>query len=299
VPRKLWLPQVGHVDPFDFRRGVWVDTLHRWFDHWLHGIDNGIMREPMVDIERRVNEWRTYGTWPAPDARKVGLFLREPKPGGRPGFLSRRPAAPETAARYEDDPSQGEREMASGRWKTKPNRLLFATKRMKGDVRLSGAVKVKLRAVVDRVDTNFTALLVDYGKGERVDHEGSGDGMSTGGEESCHGQSSTTDDACYRKLQRNTHVAPYEIVSRGWLDARHRDSLRSGSALTPGETYTFRWEIFAEDYIFEKGHRIGIVIAGSDADYTVPDPEGARVEVLLGSSKVILPIVGGARALGL
>ena len=37
VPRKIWLSQEGHVDPFDFRRAAWVDTLHRWFDFWLHG----------------------------------------------------------------------------------------------------------------------------------------------------------------------------------------------------------------------------------------------------------------------
>ena len=33
VERKIWLSQTGHVDPFDFRRAAWVDTLHRWFDH--------------------------------------------------------------------------------------------------------------------------------------------------------------------------------------------------------------------------------------------------------------------------
>lgn len=33
VERKIWLSQTGHVDPFDYRRGQWVDTLHKWFDH--------------------------------------------------------------------------------------------------------------------------------------------------------------------------------------------------------------------------------------------------------------------------
>ncbi len=51
VPRKLWLSQEGHVDPFDYRRTEWVDTLHRWFDYWLQGVQNGIMSEPRVDIE--------------------------------------------------------------------------------------------------------------------------------------------------------------------------------------------------------------------------------------------------------
>jgi len=35
VPRKLWLHQTGHVDPFDVRRAAWVNALHEWFDYWL------------------------------------------------------------------------------------------------------------------------------------------------------------------------------------------------------------------------------------------------------------------------
>jgi X-Pro dipeptidyl-peptidase len=48
TPRKLWLSQTGHVDPFDFRREVWVRTLHRWFDRWLLNVHNGIEHEPEV-----------------------------------------------------------------------------------------------------------------------------------------------------------------------------------------------------------------------------------------------------------
>src|SRR6185436_14850735 len=59
VPRKIWLSQEGHVDPFDFRRAAWVDTLHRWFDYWLMNIDTGIMNEPMADVERAADVWQT------------------------------------------------------------------------------------------------------------------------------------------------------------------------------------------------------------------------------------------------
>ena len=38
VPRKLWLSLEGHVDPFEYRRAEWVNTLHRWFDYWLQGV---------------------------------------------------------------------------------------------------------------------------------------------------------------------------------------------------------------------------------------------------------------------
>ena len=66
MPRKLWLLRGGHVDPFDSRRAAWVATLHRWFDHWLLGVDNGIMGEPRVDIEDAEDDWHTYADWPMP-----------------------------------------------------------------------------------------------------------------------------------------------------------------------------------------------------------------------------------------
>src|SRR5690606_21735827 len=90
VPRKLWLTGTGHIDPFDFRRAEWVDTLHRWFDYWLHGIDNGIMNEPMVDIERLPDVWETHADWPLPDTRPTHIWLR-PGAEGEPGELSVHP----------------------------------------------------------------------------------------------------------------------------------------------------------------------------------------------------------------
>ena len=59
VKTKMWLMRTGHVDPFEQRRAVWVDTLHRWFDQELQGIDNGIDAEPRVtveDVRRRLGE---------------------------------------------------------------------------------------------------------------------------------------------------------------------------------------------------------------------------------------------------
>jgi X-Pro dipeptidyl-peptidase len=88
-------------------------------------------------------------------------------------------------------------------------------------------------------------------------------------------------------------VDKIEIVSRGWLDARHNESLRRNTPLEPDKFYEFKWEIFGEDYIFKRRHRLGIVIAGSDTDWTIPDPQQATVTVHLAKSSVSLPIVGG------
>ena len=76
VPRKLWILRQGHVDPFDGRRSVWVDTIHRWFDYWLQGVPNGIMNEPAVDIEESVDNWKTYSDWPVPGTQMTDVYLR-------------------------------------------------------------------------------------------------------------------------------------------------------------------------------------------------------------------------------
>src|SRR5689334_8539049 len=64
VPKKLWFSQTAHVDPFDFRRGEWVATLHRWFDRWLLNVPNGIENEPQVSAERAPDQWEDDQTWP-------------------------------------------------------------------------------------------------------------------------------------------------------------------------------------------------------------------------------------------
>ncbi len=76
VPRKLWLMRTGHTDPFEVRRAAWVDTLHRWFDHYLHGVDNGIEAEPAVTVEDEKDVWNDYADWPVPGTAAVNVFLR-------------------------------------------------------------------------------------------------------------------------------------------------------------------------------------------------------------------------------
>ena len=97
MPRKLWLLRAGHVDPFDSRRAVWVDTLHRWFDHWLLGVDNGIMAEPPVTIEDAKDTWHDYADWPVPGSTPTDVYLRGITQAGagelalRPGGAGERP----------------------------------------------------------------------------------------------------------------------------------------------------------------------------------------------------------------
>jgi predicted acyl esterase len=56
----------------------YADESLRWFDHWLKGIDTGMLEEPPVQvfIEGR-GEWKTGSTWPFPDTRWTSFYLHE------------------------------------------------------------------------------------------------------------------------------------------------------------------------------------------------------------------------------
>src|SRR5699024_2414570 len=88
-----------------------------------------------------------------------------------------------------------------------------------------------------------------------------------------------------------------ETVTRGWMDPEnlHSDSL--SESIVPNKTYTFTWDMQPDDYVFEKGHRIGLILAASDYEYTIRPPEGTKITVNLDQSTVTLPIVGGAPTL--
>ena len=50
----------------------------RWFDHWLKGIENGIMNEPPVRLYiMDTGEWKTSEEWPLPETRWTPFYLHE------------------------------------------------------------------------------------------------------------------------------------------------------------------------------------------------------------------------------
>ncbi len=50
-------------------------TVHRWFDHELHGVPNGVLDEPRVRVERPDGAFDDGPAWPAPGARAVAVRL--------------------------------------------------------------------------------------------------------------------------------------------------------------------------------------------------------------------------------
>jgi X-Pro dipeptidyl-peptidase len=290
VPRKLWLHQAGHEDPFDVRRAEWVATLHRWFDYWLQGLRNGIMDEPRVDLETGPGTWTTQRDWPAVSARPVRVALGAGD--GVTGTLGGRGARPGTAQAYVDE-SLTEAELVAQPTTATSGRLVFLSGALAEPLRISGTPSVRLRLRVDRPTTELSARLVDYGTTERISY-GSSEGVRTLDTESCWGASTVADNACYRDTEEITAVSDHAVLTRGWRDAAHHRSLRFATPLRPDRWYEVTVPLNAYDAVLPAGHVLGLVLGQSDPEFTETDDRDATVRVDLGRSTLVLPVAGRA-----
>ena len=292
VPRKVWLNGSGHIDPFDFRRAHWVDTIHRWFDHWLQGVPNGIMAEPRADIEVGASAFESHADWPIPGTETVNAFLR---PGPNAGVLGLIPAPGDpTTTTFTNSTGQSETTAMNNPTSVTANRRVYLSQPLTKPLRISGTPIVKLKASANAAAAYFGGILVDYGPKTRITR--TGDGISTlpVGQEDCWGLSSPADDPCYRRTQTNTTSPTQWRVSKGILDGRNRNSYAAAEAMVPGEVYDIGFPLLPNDYTFPAGNRIGIVIIGSYTSYSAATLSGSwQVTIDQKGSVIELPIAGG------
>ena len=269
IETKMWLSRLGHVDPFDYRRELWVSTLHRWFDSQLMGIDNGILDEPRIDVETAPGQWQQSDKWPLSDNDQQLTFHTDGSltPGRADGG----------SESFVNDPNQGEaRAIAKG---NNSARLLYVSGSLDHDLRITGEPTVDLTVTSKARVGQVGVALVDYGTQVRVPDNGAGN--TTGSKETCWGESTSYDDACYHVSVEATQSVPLAVLARGW--ARLEDV--KGGRLTVDLAYN--------DVVVEKGHQLGLAIFGASPDWVVTVDSGAtKYSVDLGDSSLTLPIKG-------
>jgi X-Pro dipeptidyl-peptidase len=261
VARKLWLHNGGHSGPRGAGAAPYKRAENRWFDYWLFGVQNGIVAEPRATIQREDGAYADEADWPAPGARRATLRLSAGS-ATAPGDLSSssRRGRPKPSQSFVDRGRELDTDdvLIQGPDDARPDRLIYRSPQLVGDVRLSGTPWVSLRMSVDnRNAANLTAVLVDYGP-----------------------------------------AGPPVMVTRGWLDPQNRSSISRSRPIRRGQAYRFRWDLQPDDYLFRAGHRIGLVVVSTDHDYTIRPAPGTRLTLHPAGSTISLPVVGGTRGLG-
>ncbi|MCX5054328.1 MULTISPECIES: Xaa-Pro dipeptidyl-peptidase [unclassified Streptomyces] len=293
VHRKIWLSQTGHVDPFDFRRGAWVDTLHRWFDHELLGYDNGIDREPMADIERHPDQWVTSRVWPPSGTHTTTL---RPDRGTQAGVGTLGLTKGDGTETVTDNPQLSETDWAAKIGTPTPDKAGFVTRPLTHDLRLSGSSTVTVTATPTTPTAHLSAVLVDLGPDTIRDYADGGEGITTLTDRSCWGASTAGDSACFKTTQAKKTAVDYTVFSRGWADLGNYASDRKGVPLTPGKAYTITLDLAATDHVVPAGHRLALIVAGTDKDLIDPPADKPTLTVDLSRTQARVPLVGGAAA---
>lgn len=83
------------------------------------------------------------------------------------------------------------------------------------------------------------------------------------------------------------------FVAEGWFNAHLREGFDRSAPLTPGTPYDFRFRFEPRDYIFEEGHRVTLLLKGTDPSVLPFDTPAAVNTVLYGpdGSWLELPVL--------
>jgi X-Pro dipeptidyl-peptidase len=320
VPRKLWLLRTGHEDPFEVRRAEWVDTLHRWFDHYLHGVDNGIEDEPAVTIEDQKDVWNNYADWPVPGTAAVNVFLRGTSEAAPGTFGGSAGGSGTDTLTFTGNNSVGENGYINNPDGAQTNRRVFLSQPLKADVRLSGTARLDLKASLSTQQSNLGVLVVDYSATPFPMVTRQDDGIANTTTRTCWGAwadgtpctigdtctipDETVENACYLEVTKPEVNVTQWRVTRGGLDSSNRDSLwyQDATPVAIGDKDGFSIPTMPTEHTFKAGHRIGIIVTGhligqtSAIEGGPAATNGSVVTVDAKSSKMQLPIVGGRQA---
>ena len=243
APKKMTFAGPAHLErPFH----TFHNEILRWYDHWLKGIDTGIMDEPPVRYwVMGENAWRTATDWPIPETVWSRFYLSSWE------RLRTRPFEPSSADEFQAPDAFVQMPPTQT---NQVSRLRFLSDPLPHDMLIAGPCVLNLFAAIDQDDTNWIVILKDVGPDVSVRTVREGE----------------------RELPANL---PERELSRGWLKASHRalDETRSKPwkpwhpltreaqrKIVPGAIVDYAVEILATANLFRKGHRICVEITSMD-----------------------------------
>lgn len=295
LPRRLWLTQGGHADPYDIRRAEWVATLHAWFDHYLLDRRTGIELTPAVSVQNADLSWREQSWWPMIAAPQVFRFSGDAlQPGLRavspPAALRTIVAAADVAAEVNDlsDPLYDPASTTAG----SRQRVLLRTAPLTAPLRLSGRPEVHLPVRVVGTRAQIVATVVDYGTGSRLaTSDDLSGGLQPKGGKDCWGQSTHSDSACYPTLAVATRPSNWGVLSSSVLDLGLNPARTERIPITQGAWRNVAVALRPVDLVIPAGHRIGLLITTGD-NLGFPQPDGEQLTI--GSTgSLTLPVSAG------
>ncbi len=157
-----------------------IDQLQlRWFDHWLKGIDTGLLDEPPVRLFELGGAWREFTSFPEPSAARWNIASQ-----GRAGM------DPADGTLRQDAASIGEDVIVFDPWRPTPSMgghaghpagpldraavdsrsdvLTYTTPELEADLRLAGDIQLDAAVTCDQPSFDISAVLSEVMPDGRV-----------------------------------------------------------------------------------------------------------------------------------
>lgn len=227
----------GSDEYFGVTSGVDVRGLVlRWYDHWLKGVDNGLLEEAPVRIfVQGENRWRGEREWPLERTRYTELYLHSDGRAGEPegGLLSEERPAEEASDTYSYDPQDptptsprgmGRREgpLDLREVEARDDVLVYSSVALSEDLEVTGTIVARLWAATSAADTDWVVTLADVFPDGRA-----------------------------------------RRVTEGMLRARYRVSQEQPQAVPVDQPVQYEIELAPTSNLFRAGHRIRIDVASA------------------------------------
>lgn len=293
VPRRLTVRPIDHSEADESGADLdYAAEAHRWFDHWLKGIDNGIMVEPPIHYyvigERKERAWRVADRWPLREEQALTRHFSEGRSGtiasSNDGLLSAEaPPAAAAADEYTADytTTSGKKSRWSAiNWRADhpdmrandAKALTYTSEPLPRDLELTGHPVVQLWLSSAAADLDLFVYLEDVRR---------------------DGQSRYVTEGMLRASHRRPGRAPYNNLGLPYHSFQRVDA----APLAAGEPQELAFALLPSAYRWREGHRIRVSIALADVDnFATPrlDPP-PRMRVLrqgAHASRIVLPLRG-------
>ena len=264
TPKKLILGPGKHCDWTSVLADTGFDLVTeelRFFDYWLRGIDNGVMREPAVTYytynEAPEHAWKSSRAWPPRGGKRTAFYLA-------PGTLTpKKPASADAATRMQvRHDTEAEAFWSSG--------MSFLTEPLAQDTEVTGHASAHLWIASSATDADIIARLDD------VAPDGTHTYVGVEGK--------------LRASLRATARAPYETMGLPW----HPFTAASEQPLVPSVPVEAQFEFLPTSYLFKAGHRIRLTLQFADPRSTPkidPAPEVTLLHHANAMSRIELPLL--------
>lgn len=291
-PQKLTIGPWAHSVSDSTKRIEYLELLSterlRWFDYWLKGIENGILKEPSINYvkidEPKQWTWVSSGLWPI-DNNKLTYYFEAGSSGSvasaNDGNLSTtKPNAESEYDHYKIDLSTTSGKHSRFHWPVSypdmttndQKGLTYTCAPLKKDITLAGSPIVTLYISTNVPDLDFFVYL------EEVDKNGISNYVTEG-------------------MLRASHRTIVEPKFKYMSLPYHRSFREDIKLLEEGKVTELKFALFPINYIFNENNRVRVTITCADMDnagllgLSSTTPELKMYRNKNQTSKIILPVL--------